>query len=208
MKKDQFPSFEEFKREQQDMAAALGRAYNAARIEIAYEEHIKNLTEGELLDPIPATSTTVGGYLEKLEEVFEVNSLKEGELAIFIAPSFYEEWQMRITKEEVWAEQVEKQIWRQFDQRIPIDKTRNRQAVEISPADRSVLAQECTELILNKREREGRRLVLDGIAYYFYLRQDGQLLSAMKHSPQANTRTGELVERIGRWINSKPTTTA
>ena len=121
MKRAEWPSFEEFKNEEQELATILGRELDTARIEFRYEKFIKSLMDDEYLETINPLDDHIRDYLKKLEGIFEVNTLKEGEVSIIIAPSFHQEWHLRLDQDGIWQEQVERQIWGQLNGWAPLD---------------------------------------------------------------------------------------
>lgn len=195
--------FEEY-RKQQEIYSVIDTPEKLEIIRSNYNSYIQSTDDTQYLEPIDSNfrdAFSHKSYYDKLNNLFKYLELENDEIRIIVIPSFEPEYQVRILKDKVLIDRLTGNQWANFYNANLSNKLEvNTSYHELASSSDSRLSYDIIKAIKNSRIPKAKRLVLDGVQYFFLHKSNSELKIAYKHSPDEESNTGILIDRVEKMI--------
>ncbi|MCU0431934.1 MAG: hypothetical protein MUC87_00610 [Bacteroidia bacterium] len=162
-----------------------------------HESYLRYLEECNYFEPaeIDFTDTVSGNYNKSLYQLFEIERIEEGQVYVLIKHSFQPEILLIFGKDDngynYTCRWLESQYWaRQYEKNIPEEIHIHQSVWRPDGVSGDELKRLLHTMLADARKDSKLMIILDGVVYDLFIRQNGEIKKFTKHSPPGESATG------------------
>jgi len=191
------------------MFSQIDSAEKLAICEIQYQNHLLEIEDAKYFEPDrdDVKIKQVQNYEKNLHKIFGLDTIEENQIYFLIRPSFEPEHLLLLEKLPekfvLTLTTLIKSYWTTFHaDNSNMDSERKVSKTVLNSAVGDSLFKLLEKTIMEARPPKAKKLVLDGVVYMLLKLSDGERKIVSKHSPDENSRSGQVIKIAKQLIDN------